>query len=332
MKTRTRLRVLLAGGCLLVGSVGSGAEAPRPPRTIAGVPFDHRNVGSGIASDDLDHGAASARLRLTRVWAGAESLNSHFGPGWSDDNWIRLGLVDQEVVLIRRGGLGWRTAYRKSETLFEGSDGLRIERTEKGWSAQMLQGIALTFDVDGRLLSLKPGTAAPYRYTYDGRGLLATVGTSSENQLRYHYDKAGQRVVRVDGPERLQVDYRYDDTGKLAAVTTSTRTTTEYRYATDGQLASASDQFGTRWKADEARRVAAESGRAAGPAGGVDLAAMPQSQDVSYTHDGEGKVQAITSPEGTTTCKYDNFGRIISLQHGSGPATRFEFNNLDLPT
>lgn len=316
---------------------------------MSAVPADHRVAkDETLIAADLEHGVGDRKLTLTRSRAGSETLNTHFGPGWGDENVVRLSLIDQDALMIWRGGSGWRTAYRKGEKLFESGDGVKIQQTDGGWSAQMPQGPIFTFDGDGRLISERSDAGIFCNYTYDDRGRLISVGTTPENSLRYQYDQAGARVVRVEGPEKLQLDYRYDEKGRLIGATNSRKIQTEYRYSDDGVLVEAGDQFGHELK--KAAQVSApERLPASADIPTSDSSALRKTkyelddkgrlreetaggQKISYQRDKDGKIQSISSPQGTTACKYDVFGRIVSIQEPNGQSTRIEYDNLDLPT
>ena len=197
-------RFQLLGAVLLLShsTLDVEAQSEKPPRTIAGEVSGHRLTSNGaLIAHDLDHGIGAARLRMTRLWLGRETLDSHFGPGWSDENEVRLGLIDADAVIIWRGGVGWYTAYRKGEQLFAGASGETIRRTDSGWTAEQANGGALVFDNDGRLTADRPAVGPARNYTYDNNGRLSTIGTAPENLLRYQYDAKAKRVLRVDGPE-----------------------------------------------------------------------------------------------------------------------------------
>lgn len=217
----------------LLDSRGSSSTSSPPRRTTA-VPSDHLfNIESGFVASDLAHGRGATRLEVTRLWRGTGTLNSHFGPGWSDRNVVRLSLISKNLLLIWRGGVGSQSAHRTSESIFETDEGEKIERTDKGWVEQTRQGDVLSFDAGGRLLSEKPAAGAVRAYSYDKNGRLASVGTGPENALRYHYDRAG-RVTRIDGPEKLQLEYRYDSKGRLTSVINARKVHVDYRYSDSG--------------------------------------------------------------------------------------------------
>src|ERR1700736_1467058 len=124
---------LLFSGChkLPRADAAQGSPPASLPQTpaISAMPTDHEFTRGEFVAKDLEHGALAARLELQRIWGGAETSNTHFGPGWSDINAVRLTLIDKNVLLIWRGGAGWRTAYRHSETSFTGDYGEIIQQT-----------------------------------------------------------------------------------------------------------------------------------------------------------------------------------------------------------
>ena len=135
------------------------------------MPVDHSlDFESGFVANDLTHGNGAMRLTVNRRWSGSSTLNTQLGRGWSDQNAFQLLLLQRNLLLISRGGVGWRTAYRKSDRLFEGDEDAKIEQTDRGWIAHMPHGITLTFDQAGHSTLEKP-TAGPTRnHLYDKKG------------------------------------------------------------------------------------------------------------------------------------------------------------------
>src|ERR1700738_2763101 len=117
---------------------GSGAQALQAenkstPVLRHAIPADHAFAfPDGFTANDLSHGNSAMRLVVDRRWSGSDTLNTRFGRGWSDQNDMELMLMNPTLLLILRGGVGWREAYKKSDKLFEGTEGERIERTDRG--------------------------------------------------------------------------------------------------------------------------------------------------------------------------------------------------------
>ena len=286
------------------------AQGP-PPAPVAAVPIDHAFDGDGFAAHDLAHGDGAMKLLVNRQWNGASVRAGHFGPGWSDGNALHLTMVDRDQLIIWRGEVGWRKAHRSGDKSFEGEGGEKIQQSDKGWSAQMSGGVTLTFDPQGRLTSAKPAEGPACNYTYEKNGRLASVGTSAENALKFAYDSSGKRVTRIDGPEDLRLDYEYDDKGRLSAATNARKIRVQYRYADDGALAAAEDQFGNRFDFGQPIQVTA--------------AVRQRAMNTA------GPARSAETKE-TAVVKQDGFGRVVSRSDDDGRSTRFEYNNLDLPT
>lgn len=343
MKTTVRRASVALIAVALLAGCGKKSETASPI-TRAAMPANHSlDFDTGFVADDLTHGIGATQLTVNRRWSGTDTLNTHFGSGWSDQNVIQLTLVSRNVILLWRGGVGWLTAHRNGEKLFEGDAGEKIEQTDKGWTAHMPHGVTLTFDTNGRLISKKPATGPACNYSYDKSGRLVSMGTGSGNELKYRNDKRG-RVTRVDGPEGLRLEYNYDDKGQLAAVENSRKIRIEYRYADKGKLVSAKDQLGNELelarigpiKRSDARKTAKPDSLQQLPkydfdAQGRITSTAEGAASKSYEYDEEGRTSAIAGPEGRASCKYDAFGRIESVQNANGTSSRFEYNNLDLP-
>jgi YD repeat-containing protein len=184
------------------------------------LPTDHEVAdGEALEAVDLEHGMGFSLLAVRRSWAARETLNTHFGPGWSDPNLVRLASIDKDHLLIWRGGRGWRSAHRQGD-LFATSTGVKIRPSSEGWTLEISNGNELNFDRKGRLSNEKTPEGCR-TYAYDGRDRLVSIEQTRENKLTYVYDETRDRVSRVEGPEGLQVRYQYDEKGRLAEVVNS---------------------------------------------------------------------------------------------------------------
>jgi len=186
-----RTTVLLMVVVLFAITCHGALQRAQPQVLRLGVPADHfLSIDAGFVATDLSHGNGPMHLALERRWNGSATLNTRFGRGWSDQNDLQLRLLNPNFVVILRGGVGWRDAYKKTDALFESAAGEKIERTDKGWTAHMPDGVTLTFDTDGRLLAQSEAEGPSCTYTYDGKGRLISLGTGPGNLLRAFYNIA----------------------------------------------------------------------------------------------------------------------------------------------
>lgn len=337
--------LLSSGGCRKTGT--SLPESVRdldqlekaPARTIAQVPASHEARGkNNLRANDLVHGDGAQRLGVIREWSGTGTTNTHFGKGWADENVFRLTQIDAGTVLLWRGGLGWRTAHG-AKGKFTSATGESIERAGAGWNYRSKSGATLNFDESGKLISETSAFGVTRNYSYDAGGRLTAVGDSAQNSLRYTYDKEG-RVLQIEGPEGLRSVYRYDDKGLLMGATNSANVEIEYRYDNSGELASVKDQFGRQTEMAKLPALAPVSDTSNSPPPGeierdergAVKTAVIGGDKIAFRYDKQGALESLDSPAGSTGCKHDAFGRLVEVIQPGGGTTRFEYNNLGLPT
>ncbi len=129
----------------------------------------------------------------------------------------------------------------------------------------------------------------------------------------------------------------------LAQLLTRETIRIDYTYDASGKLTAAKDQFGHALelgKVQAVNQVATKKLAATAPlevkynfdAQGRIKSETTQGVAGNYEYDKAGQLASITGPEGRTACDYDAFGRITTIHEPGGAVTRFEHNNLDLPT
>ncbi len=336
----------------VVKSPDSPAKVPPPTsglpaeRTATRMPVDHFLTDQNeLVTSDLTHGSGLVMVTVRRTWRGAETLNTHFGRGWSDENVVRLTLPEPERVLIWRGGIGWRAAQQQQDGTFVTAENETIRKTPVGWSLEDASGIVFNFDADGRLLSETSSVGPKRTYGYDEQGRLITVGDDPLNTLRYQYD--GERVRRIEGPEGLVVEFQYDEKWQLVEATSARKVKVEYRYDDAGELVSAGDSLGNRLTIPVEKSVPpAQVTESAVSLDALLLLPRPsfkfdnrgrvieQQEDgwiTKYAYDDASRAKTIQTPEGNTALEYDRYGRVVTVVHSDARMTRFQYNNLDLP-
>jgi len=136
-----------------------------------------------LASSDLQHGAAAARLALTRNGRARTTLNTHFGPGWSDLNWVRCAR-GQELAHPLAPRCRLADGARSGPGRIRRDDGERSGKHPRaGWPG--CARLVLTFASDGPPRLGETGGWRGVQFTWDEKGRLVSVGTGPENLLRY---------------------------------------------------------------------------------------------------------------------------------------------------
>jgi len=123
------------------------AESKQP--TFAGaIPDDHDLSDDGeLFALDLEHGYGPSRLAVTRFWKAA-TLEHSLRVGMSDENLVQLLTATPEMVIIWRGGAGWRVSRGQGD-LFTTTNGATIRKQGDGWTLETREGQVLKFDAKG---------------------------------------------------------------------------------------------------------------------------------------------------------------------------------------
>ena len=305
---------------------------------------DHqRGTHGSVEALDLDHGQATARLMVRRVWQGAEGTHRHFGPGWGDPNLVRLTPIAANQTLLWRAGVGCLLFDREGEE-FVAPGGAKLQAAADGWTIRHAQGDQLHFDRQGRLLREVPALGNTRNYSYDQSGRLASISAGPGNFLVYQYDAHG-RTTRIDGPEGLTLAYQYDAAGRLTQAVNARQVKIEYQYNSSGQLRAIKDSFGNAASPPDA--ASDRPAPAASPAlpadlllASVDVKLNPQGcveqcRDASgitrHAYDAQGRLASVQTAAGAERFEYDAFGRRIATVSPDGRTRRVQYNALDLP-
>ena len=227
MKTTVLFRLTMISACLLAfGACERSSPSKQAAHEVGANPSASSSPEDARAATtlrergpvDLEIGKDAERIAVQRHWVGAATLNSHFGTGWADENVVHLTQVDQDTVLVWRGGRGWRVAHRDGGS-FKTLTGHQVIRSATGWNYREgdKTASAMEFDTQGRLQTETPRVGAPRKYSYDPLGRLASVSAGPDKSIEYKYD-ANDRVSSVEGPNGARATYRYENNHLAEAV------------------------------------------------------------------------------------------------------------------
>ena len=173
------------------------------------------------------------------------------------------------------------------------------------------------YDALSRRTSLTRPNGVNASYTYDSvshlLSLLHQAGTTVLDGASYHYDAAGNRTDKTNYLDGTTSDYTYDPLYQLTQVTLGGSTSESYSYDAVGNRLSSSGVPSYSYNASN--ELTADSlGSYTYDANGNTLS---DAQGRSFTWDFENRLtQAVVPNVGTTTFRYDPFGRRIQK---SGP-------------
>jgi YD repeat-containing protein len=284
---------------------------------------------------DLEHGLGFSRMVVARAWAGQETLNTHFGPGWSDPNLIRLTQTGPDEILLWRGGQLWRVAHRQDDT-FVTSNGASIRKTSEGWALKAPTREVWTFNTAGNLCNEQSSFERTKTYRYDQKERLVVIQENSDNLLTYVYDDNLGRVTRVEGAEGLRAEYQYDTQGRLVAVTNSHRVRIDYRYDSKGGLAGAQDQFENRIEPGHSKKRAEEDFRLASSVDSFGSIARrvyePGQLEVRYPIDATGRPAGVGLNDVKVTYGYNDRGQMEQIRLPGGKSIQVAYDMAGRPT
>jgi YD repeat-containing protein len=230
MKTRVPSWVALAlsVSLLVLGACKRPTSSVLPVANPSATPSPAAEIAER-APVDLSFGENVSTVAVQRRWLGGETLHSHFGRGWGDDNVVRLTQIDRDAVLIWRGGRGWRVAHRDGEK-FKTLGGGEITKNAKAWTYRSAgkESAQLEFDPEGRLKMERTPDGLTRSYGYDALGRLASISAKPNESIEYKYD-ANDRVSSVEGPNGKHATYSYKN-DRLAETTNSASEKRAYSY------------------------------------------------------------------------------------------------------
>src|ERR1700688_4917995 len=191
----------------------------------------------------------------------------------------------------------------------------RLNGLANSWAASF----GFSYDALSRRTQLTRPNGVNTNYSYDGLSHLLSVlhqaGVNTLDGASYTYDAAGNRATKTNYLNGVTSNYGYDPLYELTQVTQGASTTESYSYDAVGNRLSSSGVASYSYNSSN-ELTANSTGSYAYDANGNTLS---DAQGRSFTWDFENRlVQAVVpgTNGGTTTFKYDPFGRRIQK---SGP-------------
>jgi RHS repeat-associated protein len=179
---------------------------------------------------------------------------------------------------------------------------LRLQQSASGFTLTDTDNSVETYDLEGRLQSVRTRAGVVYSLTYDSEARLISVVDSFGHQLSLEYDSSG-RLSKVSDPAARSVQYGYDSAERLSTVTNADFTSRTYLYeepAHPHALTGLVDEMGNRystWTYDA-------QGRATGTyeAGGANA--------VSLVYNSGGSVTTTHALGGVNEFTYGRYGDV----------------------
>src|SRR6202166_1793841 len=245
--------------------------------------------------------------------------------GFSYDNMGRLiGTTTQYSYLP---GFNFQNAYtydaasnRKSLTAPDGSistygyDTLnRLNGLANSWAGSF----GFSYDALSRSTQLTRPNGVNTNYSYDGLSHLLSVlhqaGANTLDGASYTYDAVGNRASKTNYLNGVTSNYGYDPLYELTQVTQGASTTESYSYDAVGNRLSSSGVASYSYNSSNELTANSLGGYSYDANGNT----LTDSSGKQYSWDFENRLTQVVNPGvGTTTLKYDPFGRRIQK---SGP-------------
>ncbi|MFA7230427.1 MAG: hypothetical protein WC071_04090, partial [Victivallaceae bacterium] len=202
---------------------------------------------------------------------------------------------------------------------------------------------------NGRITSSTHSVLGTTTYAYDAFNRLSTV-TRTENCIQkvvtYAYNAAGQTVSVTETPGNRVTSYTYDDMGRRTSVTYPGNRTVNYAYASTGEVltVSGADTYPQTFTYDALGKMKTLTTYKAYPGtpevttwnydanrGFLVSKTYPDSKQVTYTNDADGRILTRVWSRGiTTTYSYDNGGSLtgVSYSDGTTPAISYTLDRM----
>ena len=239
---------------------------------------------------------ASSDKNPANYWLSKDSIGSYtFGrTGKQDKEW------DPGVVSVAAHTGGKRDSNFSPERGIVTSKQGTMERKEYYYRSPGKK-------YDGKLRRVTLADKIIQEYRYDRRTGLLIESIDARGKITfYDYDPKNRpsksddwepKPVRVRYGTRnsseVVAEYSYSDDGKVSAVKDSLGRITKYTYTPKGELAAVQNATG---------------------------------ETVSYKYDKLGRLVNSTSPSGSSTVEYDEFGRVLSQADGEGRVTSIAYD------
>ncbi len=201
--------------------------------------------------------------------------------------------------------------------------------------------LILSTDSRGRLYSVSDlvGSLAQYRFdknssvtrVLDGRGNTASIGRGPNNEITslgwpggggplFSYDAAGQ-IKQVTDERSIAATPLFDTAGRMTDIRFPAYSSQNVHAAYDaaGRATSITDATGSTTFTYDATRKRLQT---------VTTVLGGRTYTVSYTYFGDGKIQSMTSPAGTTNYAYDANGRMTSMTTPASELTTWSYDHI----
>ena len=327
------------------GSPGFNLKFEKYARVRAACAAEPVNTAAGDYSTSLIDAklpAPGLPFAFTRSYDSGDPSAGDLGPGWTDSYSASIQIQPNGDAIARSGG-GQQVLFTTNGdgTFKSPADALvTLKQTSGGYELDYPDQSALSFDQNGRLLSIADANGNTISIGYDSNGLRSQITDSVGRVIRLTHDDAGL-LTKLELPDGRSVSYAYTS-GLLTSVTNSRGDTTTYTYDAQGELASIVDANGhteVTNSYDDQGRVASQTdalGHTTTFSYGDDYSTSitdARGHTWRYAYDQNGNLASETNPDGeTTSYANDDAGNTTSVTDALGNVLNIGYDGSSNPT
>ncbi|MEV4347767.1 DUF6531 domain-containing protein [Actinoplanes sp. NPDC049596] len=182
-----------------------------------------------------------------RYYSSGNTNVGMFGPGWSSSYDIRIVAAGSDAVRVRAEDGSEAVYLRQSDGGYQAPAGVRsaLSRDGAGWKLVPPDKRVLSFDADGRLLSIKNARGLGITLAYSSAGPLSTVTDASGRVVRFEFRADLRLITKITLPDGRSTQFDYSD-GRLLKTQDPRNYVTSYAYDAGGRLAEITDARGNK--------------------------------------------------------------------------------------
>ncbi|WP_243890571.1 RHS repeat-associated core domain-containing protein [Cellulomonas dongxiuzhuiae] len=285
--TPPELPAAQAAGCACANVLG---------RTVDGQELRGALVNTGTGAfnrteRDLTMTSYGIPFEAVRFYSSANTGTGMFGAGWTWTYDARVIVPQAGADAVRvRAEDGSEAVYQRTADGYQRPAGVRAVLTDRaggGWVLTPPDQRRLTFDAQGRLLSVTDARGHGITLAYGSNGLLSSVTDAAGRVVRVEMRQDVRAISKLTLPDGRSVQFDYQD-GRLLKVQDARNYTWQYHYDSAGRLDHVQDARGKRDVANEYAdgRVV----RQTDAAGAVTTFAWDAASEVATTTDPDGVV------------------------------------------
>lgn len=200
---------------------------------------DMKNASYTDTATDLLYPGHGGSFRIQRIYNSRSLFNGLFGFGWCSEFETILIKKDANKIAVRECGGGLEKEFSLSGTPQKNgyvftSDAKRddfIVYKNRSYIRYVANRAAQSFDHAGALTGLFQADKNHLRLSYGKNGVLSEITDSHGHKLKFTIDRLSGKVRRVEGPQRLAVQYMHRNED-LVLVKNAWNNT--YKYSYDG--------------------------------------------------------------------------------------------------